>query len=117
LDRTRQAERRQCVLGYISLADFRHPARYTQPWVSTRVLIDELSTGADAAGVLNRIQSSPPPAVTGLWMLEEVTYLGPSPNLNSRGARDNFQVYALDFADGERICGFKQQSIETAICV
>jgi hypothetical protein len=48
-----------------------------------------------------------PRATDALGALEQVEYLGHSPNLNGTGGDDYFSVYDLEFAGGERICGVR----------
>jgi hypothetical protein len=48
-----------------------------------------------------------PRTTDALGTLEQVEYLGRSPNLNGTGGDDYFSVYDLEFAGGERICGVR----------
>jgi hypothetical protein len=67
-----------------------------------------------AAALMEQLRGGPPPNLAGLGPVEQVIYLGPSPNLNGTGGDDYFQVYALEFTGAERICGLKRGETEIA---
>jgi hypothetical protein len=48
-----------------------------------------------------------PRTTDALGALEQLKYLGHSPNLNGTGGDDYFSVYDLEFAGGERVCGLR----------
>lgn len=83
---------------------------------SARFTADTVEQMNDRASILTAYLKSPegagalPHALEELGPVEQIVYLGTSPRLDGSGSSDYFNVYAMEFSGGERICGVHQRS-------
>jgi hypothetical protein len=73
---------------------------------------------AEATSLMARLRADRAPlprAYDALGAIEHVAYLGPSPDLDGTGEADFFQVYAVEFFGGERLCGMRKTGILTCV--
>ena len=89
----------------LKLSGIAHPA--PTPSSGRRIAM----AGAPMTKMPAPLTAALPPALQALGPMEAVFHLGASPKLDGGGDADYFQVYAVEFAAGERVCGVHADSI------